>query len=304
MIESPILLITFNRPDTTQKVFDVIKKAKPSKLYVFNDGPRPDNHKDLKAREEIKTIINKVDWECKLFTDFSEKNLGCGLGVSGAITWAFENEDRLIILEDDCVPSLSFFDYCDYCLEKYKNDNRVMQVAGNNYTENHNYTNDDYLFSKYGHIWGWATWKRAWINFNYEMKEWPIFRDNGNLLNITNSKQEHDYLRNIFNSYYYDCKKPWAIRWVFVKIKMGGITIVPRINLVKNIGYIGTHSKGKFKYHVNLDDSLEIRNEPLFVLCNKQYDEYHFKNHIYKTRNIIHRGIRKIRKIIGNIKVN
>lgn len=297
MIKSPILLITFNRSDTTQKVFDVIKKVKPSKLYVFNDGPRLGNNKDLKARKEIKDIIKQVDWKCKLFTNFSEKNLGCGLGVSGAITWAFETENKLIILEDDCVPALSFFDYCDYCLEKYKNNNRVMQVAGNNYTENNNYTNDDYLFSKYGHIWGWATWKRAWVNFDYEMKEWPIFRDDKNLINITNSKQEHDYLRNIFNSYYDDRKKPWAIRWLFVKIKMGGISIVPRINLVNNIGDIGTHSKVKFKYHVNLDDPLEIRKEPLFVLCNKQYDEYHFKNHINNKKSVLYRAYRKLKKM-------
>lgn len=301
MIKAPVLLITYNRPDTTQKVFDGIKRTMPSRLYVFNDGPRLGNVEDLKAREEIKGIINQVDWECEVFRNFSEINLGCGLGVSGAITWAFEKEYRLIILEDDCVPSIHFFDFCNYCLEKYKNNDQIVHVAGNNYTESHNYSREDYLFSKYGHIWGWATWKRAWSHFDFEMKDWPYIRDNKKLNDFFNLKREVLYFEEQFDSYYYDKNLPWGLRWFFTRIKINGLSIVPRINLIKNIGYIGTYSNTEYKYDVDLNANFIVTNEPLSVLCNTQYDIYHFKNHINKKtkRYLFIRVYRKLKKKVN-----
>ncbi len=294
MIEAPVLLITFNRPDTTKQVWEVLRKAKPQKLYVYNDGPRPDNHNDLIARHEIENILNKIDWKCKLETNFPVNNQGCGHGVSGAISWALNNEDRLIILEDDCVPILPFFQFCNYCLEKYKGDECVMQIAGNNYTENHNFTDTDYFFSKFGHIWGWATWKRAWKHFDYNMTDWPSFRDNNKIELVADSKIFIQYFTKIFNEYYQNDKRPWAIRWMFAKIKNNGLSIIPRVNLVKNIGSIGTHSRGEFKY--NVADKFFIKNEPASIICNERYDEYHFKQHINPKKLFISRIIRKIKK--------
>jgi hypothetical protein len=301
MKESPILLITFNRPKKTKIVFEAIKMFKPSKLYVFNDGGRVANKEDKESRKQIKKIIEDVDWDCELFTNYSKKNLGCGKAVTSAISWAFTEEDRLIILEDDCVPSINFFSYCNYCLEEYKNDQRVMQIAGNNYTENNNYTNDDYLFSKYGHIWGWATWKRAWNHFDYSMREWPIFRNNNYLQNCSNSVDEYNYLLNIFNYYYNDPLKPWAIRWLFAKIKMGGLSIVPRINLIKNIGDIGTNSLERYSYSIDLKSEFKMNDTPLFVIVNNRYDLYHFNNHINDRYNLIQKASRSTKRIINKI---
>lgn len=295
-MEAPVLLITFNRPDTTKKVLDVLRKAKPQKLYVYNDGPRPNNLNDLNARHEINNILKTIDWACKLETNFPEHNQGCGRGVSGAISWAFNNEDRLIILEDDCVPVLSFFNYCNYCLEKYKDDEIVMQIAGNNYTENHNFTDNDYFFSKFGHIWGWATWKRAWTHFEYNMTDWPFFRDGKKLLAFSNNKNIIKYFTKVFNDYYRDNKKPWAIRWMYAKLKNNGLSIVPRVNLVKNIGAIGTHSTSQFKYIVA--DKYFITNEPSSIICNDLYDKYHFDHHINPRELLISKIIRKIKKMV------
>ena len=295
MTTSPILLITFNRPETTQKVFDALRKIKPLKLYVFNDGPRSGNNNDLIAREEIKSIIRHVDWECELITNFSEKNKGCGLGVSGAISWAFENEERLIIVEDDCIPTEAFVDYCNHCLEKYQDNNNVFHIAGNNYTEKHNFTNDDYLFSKYGHIWGWATWKRAWNYFDYDMKDWPTFRDN-HLYNVVSSKAEYKYFEELINRYYENPILPWGMRWMFAKFKNRGLSIVPRVNLVQNIGDYGTHTKGGFKFKVS--DSFVINSEPDIVSPNERYDDRHFRKHIYLGTRLYSKVYKKLKRII------
>lgn len=127
--ESAVLLITFNRSDNTREVFRQIKQAKIKKLYVANDGPREGNENDVIEREKIKLLLQEIDWDCELHTLFQEKNLGCGWGPATAITWAFENEDRLVVLEDDCVPALAFFPFCNEMLERYKDDNRIWRIS-------------------------------------------------------------------------------------------------------------------------------------------------------------------------------
>lgn len=279
MIDTPILLITFNRPDTTKKVFDAIKKAGPNKLYVFNDGPRYGIQSDIIARNEIKKIIGQVDWQCEVSLNFAETNHGCGPGVSSAISWAFNNENRLIILEDDCLPVMPFFTYCNTLLEKYKDDNRICMISGNNYSENKNATDDSYFFSKYGHIWGWATWKRVWDKYSYEMKDWPAFREANQLANVFTTRREQKYFLKYFNTIYKkDEKGTWDFQWFYCRVKEYGLSIVPSRNLVTNIGVHGVHTKSKSVAHfLPVDEKFAIVNEPKFILCNAYYDRYHFK---------------------------
>ena len=298
MIDSPVLLITFNRPETTKRVFEAIKIAKPSKLYVFNDGPRLGNIQDLMTKVEILNILNYVDWECKLYTLFLDNNLGCGLGVVTAINWAFENEDSLIILEDDCLPGISFFHFSNYLLKKYKEDSRICMISGNNYTEKNNYTADSYFFSKYGHIWGWATWKRVWVKYDYEMKDWPNLVKTNNLKSIFKNKLELNFMKKYFDRIYnIEEKGTWDHQWFFCRIKEYGLSIIPSYNLVTNIGFFGVHTDKKSSVHlIPINENFVIKNEPLFVLCNIDYDNYHFKRIIYKKRNIFMRVYRKIKK--------
>lgn len=303
MINSPVLLITFNRPDTTQKVFDSIKRAKPAKLYVFNDGPRSGNEQDLLARKDIKNIISQVDWDCELLTNFPEKNLGCGPGVSSAITWAFNNEEALIILEDDTVPAAPFFTYCDILLEKYKDDTRICMISGNNYTENANNTDDSYFFSLYGHIWGWATWKRVWKNYDFEMKDWRNFKESDQICNVFNKKKEQKFFLTLFEKKFSsNIKGTWDYQWFYCRIKNYGLSIVPQNNIVTNIGFYGTHTNNRSKEHlIPVNENFKIINEPAFVLINAKYDNYHFKHFINKKKSFFKRIINKGLKILNNL---
>jgi hypothetical protein len=296
MLKSPVLLITFNRPDTTEQVFNAIRKAKPSRLYIFNDGPRKGNVKDKVARDNISQIVDNVDWECSVKKNFPDSNKGCGPGVSGAISWAFENEDRLIILEDDCVPTATFFSYCDHLLEKYKDDTRISMISGNNYTERNNYTDTSYFFSKYGHIWGWATWKRAWEKYDYHMLDWPEFNKTLQLQNIFRKPGEINFMRRYFERVYNQKEKgTWDHQWFFCRIKENGLSIIPSHNLVTNVGFVGTHSENRSNAHlIPVKEDYTITKEPKFVLCNMKYDAYHFKKIINRKRSLHRRILRKL----------
>lgn len=158
---SPVLMIVFNRPEMTLKVFEAIKWSKPKKLYVAADGPRPGNAEDEKNCAIVKEIVKQVDWDCEAHYRFAEMNQGCGPSPYNAISWAFKNEDRLIILEDDCVPAQTFFLYCDELLENYKDDTRIWIISGNQYNEEAVITPHSYFFSRYSHSWRWVTRKRC-----------------------------------------------------------------------------------------------------------------------------------------------
>ncbi|MBI9032089.1 hypothetical protein JEZ13_08840 [bacterium] len=299
--EAPVLLVTFNRPETTIEVFRKIKQAKVRKLYFFNDGPRQGNEKDSKAREEIRTIVEMVDWDCELHTNFSEENLGCGPGVSSAITWAFEKEDRLIVLEDDFVPAISFFNYCHELLEKYKDDTRVWWITGNNYSEEKKIFDYDYFFTTYGHSQGWATWKRSWEHFDLKMSKFPIFRDTFRKYDSYHTKKEANFFfpmkERLFENEYAKSHQ-WASQFGFIIRANGGLCITPRKNLVTNIGYMGTHSGGANSTHnIEVDENFIVKKHPDFVLVNKEYDLYHFKTYWKKMKkNIFQKVVRKIGK--------
>lgn len=303
-MNAPVLLIIFNRPDTTAQVFEAIRKAKPKKLYISADAPRANNENDKINCEKARKIVKGVDWECDVHYRFSENNLGCGYGVSTAISWAFENEDRLIILEDDCVPSLPFFTYCNHCLEKYLNDERVWVVSGRSHHEGSKYFKDkDYIFSHYGHTWGWATWRRCWEQFDIEMKSWNEFYKHGGFLNVFLSKKEGKYYNNFYKRLSADkdlASSTWDYQHVLGLHLNGGLSITPAKNLIHNIGSLGTHSNKQQACHMlQASKDFKIEKEPLFILANRDYDLMHFKSHIYISQNIIVRIIKKIIRLIG-----
>ena len=172
---TPILFLIFNRPDTTFKVFEEIRKIKPAKLYIAADGPRPNVIGEEEKCTASRNIIKQVDWDCDVKTLFREKNLGCKIAVSSAISWFFENVEEGIILEDDTFPTQSFFWFCQELLDFYRNDSRIMHISGNNFQLGKIRGEGSYYFSKYNHIWGWATWKRAWRFYDVSLNTFPIF---------------------------------------------------------------------------------------------------------------------------------
>jgi hypothetical protein len=300
-IDTPVLLLAFNRPETTQLVFNSIKRACPKTIYFSVDGPRPGIESDIINCQLTRDIVKQVDWDCEVNTNFLNANLGCAVGVSSGIAWAFKNEDRMIILEDDTVPAQPFFHYCDRLLEKFKDDTRICMISGDNYTSNCNSTDTSYFFSYYGHIWGWATWKRAWKKFDLNMIDWNLFRDSNQILNIFPNKKEQIYFLKWYNDFLINKKHTttWDYQWFYCRFKEAGLSIIPRNNLVTNIGVKGAHTNGTLSYHFfPVNENFIIEKEPGFILRNVKYDNCHFKNMFGIKKPLLARVWRKCLKVV------
>ena len=240
----PVLFIVFSRPNTTARVFDAIRRARPTRLYVAADGARDDKPGESERCEEVRNIVTAVDWPCELFTFFRDENHGCGEQVTSAIGWFFEHETEGIILEDDCLPSRTFFAFCAELLERYRNDTRVMMIGGNNLEPQHLREPEySYTFSKLTYIWGWATWRRAWKLHDFKM---PLFGEvdkKGYLLPQYCSMYERDLFQYVFGKMYTgddaltSRRNIWDYQWQFACKIHSGLVIVPAVNLVSNIGF-------------------------------------------------------------------
>lgn len=300
-VSAPVLLIGFNRPDTMQQVFDAVRIAKPEKLYYAVDGARPDKGEEDRV-QQVRDIVKQVDWPCEVHTLFREKNVGCGFGPAGAITWAFENEDRLIVLEDDCVPSQSFFRFCNEMLELYKDDERVNIVSGrSHHAGTIFFEKQDYIFTHYAHTWGWATWKRSWNEFDIYMKDVPEWLSIGGYINTTASKKigkrnNQDLLKKYIHIDS-EVSHSWDTQWSYTRHKTGGLGIVPCRNLIHNIGEMGTHSFGHTATNDLLAEELPLElRHPKFIVINAEYELFHYKYHVSKKSSLVKRIIGKIRR--------
>lgn len=284
-LNTPVLLIIFNRPETTKQVVDAIRKARPSRLYIAADGPRPGVEQDVTRCEEARRMATAVDWDCDVKTFFRDRNVNCGLGPSSAISWFFEHEDAGIILEDDCLPSQSFFWYCQELLVHYRNDTRVMHIGGNNFLKGWQRDSDySYYFSQSGHIWGWATWKRAWEKFDFEIKNYPAARKKGFFDYFFLSRLEKFYRLRKFNQTVSAKGKAdwWDYQWDFARYSQHGLAIVPNCNLVTNLGFgsEATHTRNSHSDSVNMkamDIDLPLRHPP-FMLQDVESDKRYFRS--------------------------
>jgi hypothetical protein len=282
----PILFLVFNRKNTTLKVFEAIKQAKPSKIYISCDGARSNVEGEIEIVSEIRNfILSNIDWECKIMTRFLDENSGCKLAVSSAINWFFEHEEMGIILEDDCLPSISFFSFCNTMLDRYKNDTRVMMIGGTNYLiDNREKLNSDYFFARQFSIWGWATWRRSWHNYDINISTWLNDIQPKDLSSITRKNYVRQYYVDIFNSVKNEKVNTWDIQWVYTCIFNSGICIVPSINLITNIGVDGTHAFGKTTKNHFLErksfDSDDFYISPSNVFPNLNYEEKFYKQRV------------------------
>jgi len=254
LFDTPILFLIFNRPDTTQKVFNQIKLIKPKYLFVSADGVRINNPEDLILCKEARDVNSCIDWDCDIKTLFQVVNLGCGKAVSEAITWFFEQVEYGIILEDDCMPDLSFFPFCEDLLIKYKIDDKVMLIGGNNFQNGINRGEGSYYFSYYPHIWGWATWRRAWQHYDFEMEKLECFFNNG-IHRIFDSNQEKRYWKNKLSKVKSGEIKTWDYQWCYSIWINSGFAITPNINLVINLGFRNSST------HTFLRDSFKEAND-------------------------------------------
>jgi hypothetical protein len=284
MAKAPVLFLIFNRPDTTRKVFDEIRKAKPAKLYIAADGPRVNVVGEKRKCEEAREVTEKIDWPCKVMRLYRNKNLGCKLAVSGAIDWFFKNIDKGIILEDDCLPSPSFFEFCDEMLIKYENNTRIFHIGGDNFQPHSKQFANGYYFSKYSHVWGWATWRRAWKNYDVKMKNWPFVKKRGVFKKYWNSFWEKMYWETIFDATYSGKIDTWDYQWLYTNWVKNALSIVPGVNLVKNIGFDNnaTHMTIRSKSLAVETERLSFPLKPPGGFINKsEYDSYTTKTNFH-----------------------
>lgn len=243
-LKTPVAFLIFNRPDTTAKVFAAIREARPPKLLVVADGPRADRPGEAELCASTRAIINQVDWPCEVLTNYADVNLGCKDRVSSGLDWVFHEVEEAIILEDDCLPHSSFFPFCEQMLDRYREDERVMMVGGTNYLFDRLKIEESYCFSRYFAIWGWATWRRAWSRYDITMREWPRLRNEGQLQSFYSQRFMRNHVIRIFNAAYHGNIDTWDIQWFYTCLFNNGLSIIPRANLISNIGPVGTHTSG------------------------------------------------------------
>jgi len=300
----PILFLVFNRPQTTIKVFEKIREIKPSFLYVAADGPRRDKLGEKEICEEVRNIVlSNVDWECEVKTLFRDDNLGCGKAPAEAITWFFQNVEQGIILEDDVLPAVTFFKFCEELLDKYKDNAKIMSIGGSNFTGSLNEGfNESYIFSEYPGNWGWASWRRAWKGYDYNIVAWDLELVKKRFRNRF-SKEQYLFFNDIFSVV---CNNNvddiWDYQWWFHRLLNEGIGITPTVNLTKNIGFNAqaTHTfiADKEIEHAKLENISFPLVHPIIQLINKKYDyllamKYYWKNEPKKV-SLFRRAFNKI----------
>ena len=281
-LKTAVLFLVFNKPDTTKQVFEAIRRAKPPRLYVAADGPREGKLGEVERVEEVRIIATAVDWPCEVKTLFSDINLGCKKGPSEAITWFFENEEQGIILEDDCVPHLDFFSFCENLLDHYFSDETIFVITGNNFQKGKCRGDASYYFSKYSHNWGWATWRRAWNYYQEDIKFWPEWSNSKAFFKYLPDKVERKYWKKIFDLVYAKkLESAWDYPWMANIWYKNGLTVAPNVNLVSNIGFgeNATHTHDKNSRFSNMS-TMELSNimHPKQVIIDIEADRFAFDN--------------------------
>ncbi len=238
-LSTPVALIIFNRPDLTEIVFAAIRQAQPQQLLVIADGPRSPS--EAERCRQARAIIDRVDWDCQVLTNFSEINLGCKHRVSSGLDWVFSQVEEAIIIEDDCLPDPSFFTFCERLLDFYRHDRSVIHIAGTNILPTAD-LETSFRFSRLVPIWGWATWRRAWQHNDLEMKSWPAYQKTRDLEYFGTQAQA---VERVFVANYLQEIDSWDGQWAFSCLASGGLTILPKVNTIENLGFRAdaTHTK-------------------------------------------------------------
>jgi len=237
MLESPLVFIIFNRPETTLQVWARIRAAKPSRLFLISDGPRKGHSADLERCATVRGIVDCVDWPCRVSRDYSEVNMGNAVRVSSGLNWVFSQVEEAIILEDDCLPDASFFPFCAELLARYRHETRVVQIAGCSFQPQVFAGKDSYFFSRYTHSWGWATWRRAWQLYDHSMRTWHESRGGDWLPKLIANPAERRIWEECFDATLAGRVNTWDYRWTFSIWRQQGLSILPYRNLISNIGF-------------------------------------------------------------------
>jgi hypothetical protein len=273
--KSAVLFVIFNRPELTQKVFEKIREAKPGRLYIAADGPRLDFPDDELLCQQTRAVVKDIDWDCEVKTLFRDENAGCKAGVSSAADWFFSHEEEGIILEDDCLPANSFFKFCDVLLDKYREDTRIRHITGCNLQNDKKWGDGSYYFSNMTHVWGWASWKRAWKDYDRTLSKYSE-KDAKILMSVV---FEDPFIVeswvNIFNEVKAGKINAWGYQLDFANYFNNGLTIIPNQNLISNIGFgvNATHTLDEQSMYANIPlTELNEIIDPQYILPEKQAD--------------------------------
>ena len=281
--DTPILIIFWRRGEAVAKVIESLRPLAPSKLFLACDGPRQgEDGENIQVQEARSLVEQLIDWPCLIEKRYSDSNQGCKYGPANAITWFFSHVEEGIILEDDCLPHPSFFPYCQSLLSRYRHDTRVWQISGNNFVEDQAPAGSSYFFSGYTTTWGWATWRRCWHAYDIDMKLWPQIQDSGQLANAFEGQDELEYWTKIWNRLTQEnYPTTWDYQWNFICFANGGLSAIPRHNLVSNIGFGegATHCLDEDDPRASLKSSdLNGLIHPQLVLRDWSQDRVIFEN--------------------------
>lgn len=281
MFDIPIAIIFFIREEKLKKVFERIKEIKPRELFLIQDGPRLATYQnDMEKIEKCREIFKDIDWECNVHKNFSEVNLGCGKRPATGISWAFENVEKMIILEDDCIPDKSFFYFCEKMLNKYENNDKIMLISGMNLLGECNNVEYSYFFSRVCTIGAWATWKRVWRNYDFYLNNYN-YKEKNKLKKIINNRKAAISKINAWDLTKEKARNKEKINWWdyqfhYLLYHNAGYGIMPKMNLIKNIGYgedstnVSDTSARHFNLVVGKMDKELI--EPTNVCINNKFD--------------------------------
>ena len=299
-LETPVALLIFNRPDTTRLVFDAIRAVRPRRLLVVADGPRPEKHGEVERCREARSLIDAVDWDCRIDTNFADENLGCMRRVSSGLGWVFQQVEEAIILEDDCLPHATFFPFCQELLKHFRYEPRIAQISGANFQFGRRSSAHSYYFSRYNHIWGWASWRRAWELNDNEMTGWPEFRDNNLLAGILSDKKEVSYWTEVLNKVYAGKIDTWDCRWSLSCWKNGLLTVIPSVNMISNIGFGpgATHTPVPNRFAVMQTENMNFPlSHPAIIEPDFDADAFTGKT-MYREYSMIRQFVAALRGIL------
>ena len=281
MLETPVAIIVFNRPDRTARVFAEIAKARPATLLVVADGPRLDRPGEREACLAARSIVDRVNWPCEVLTNFAESNLGCRRRVSSGLDWVFEQVEEAIILEDDCLPHESFFPFCVELLDKFRDNERVSMICGSNFQGGKQRSPYSYFFGLHVAVWGWASWRRVWQNYDVGMGRWSQLRDTSWLPDLLVNPVAVKYWQETFEGAFRGAYDTGDWQLFFSWWSQDMLAVIPDRNLVSNIGF-GTGATRTHDAHPSMANlplkamDFPLRHPPS-VSLNREADDYSFR---------------------------
>jgi hypothetical protein len=241
--EVSVLFLIFNRPEMVRSSLEAIRRYSPLRLYIAADGPRPTVPGEKNLAQEARRATEKVDWPCRVERLYRDSNLGCRRAVSGALDWFFQQEECGIVIEDDVVAAPDFFPFCERLLDRYRDEPRIRMVAGMNYAP-YQKLRTSYFFSRYFPVWGWASWRRAWLEYDRDLTAWRKAGARKELAGLCPIKSMASYYASMFDAFVRQEIDTWDIQWAYSCLRAGGLAAVPRVNLTTNIGMVGTRGTG------------------------------------------------------------